>query len=1123
MGQTMIHLKHPMNKAATVICLFAFFLIPAFLQSQVSVTVTGTTVTCFDGNNGTATAIGSGGSAPYTYAWSNGASAATLTGLTAGTYSVTVTDTNQGSAVGSVMVAQPSQLGVQVFGESQICGIAPDGKATAVPYGGVPPYSYLWNNGGTSAQITGLAAGTYTVTITDANNCTTTGSATVFFWDEGLWLMDSSVNVSCWGGSDGFVYIAPMSGTPPYTYLWSTGATTAAVSGLLAGNYNVTVTDVNGCSAEWPITLTQPDQVVLSINTTNGVCGQNGTATVTIVSGGTPPFTILWSTGATTNTITGPPGTYTVTVTDANDCVYVGYATILATPNPLVLTGTVLGNAGCTVGGVATVTVTGGSGNYSYTWDNGQTTPTATNLMAGNHAVTVIDIATGCMTSATVNIPAAPLLVVDVVANTEANCLVGGSATVTISGGTPTYTIGWDNGQSTPTATNLGAGPHNVTVTDAGGCIEIKTVTIGQAQGPSVTVVVNSNASCTANDGNATATATGGTPPYVFFWDNGETTATADSLSPGVHTVTVTDAGGCAGTAMATIIQSSAPIATATATADLTCIALGSATANPAGGTPPYTYLWNGGQNTQTITGLQAGTYSVTVTDANMCTATASVSIAAPIPPNVVITGVINAICGQPGSATASAAGGAGGYIYNWSNGETTETAINLPAGTYTVTVTDAGGCTATASVTIQATTDGISIGDYVWYDNDQDGFQHPFETAGVPNVKVMLMKPGPDGVFGTADDVTSQTDTTDAAGKYLFNCVTPGTYVLMFGGIPAGYEFTGKDQVNNDCKDSDAKSNGKTDAFVISQGQGDNLCFDAGIHIICENVTYPGNICCSQTICEGDVPAALFESVPPAGGSGPLEYLWMQLVQMGPAPPSWVGIPGATQQGYQPGALYETSYFMRCVRRQGCETFLESNIVTITVLPAGSPGCETFIMDFSVAGRLNNSVLIEWTSEPEAAQYLYTVEHSTNMTDWKAVRDVPGLHLVSSPNHYNVVDLTPASGSNYYRIRRTNQMGTQSLSETREAVIEFTESESVVVSPNPVSKVLNVRNLMVYEEDVTITLNATNGAVIYTLNIPKQTLQEFEIPVENLPAGIYLARILYANGDVRTIKVAKF
>lgn len=182
----MTHLKHRMNKAASFACLFALFLIPALVQAQVSVTVTGTNVACFGGNNGTATAIGSGGWAPYTYLWSNGATSATITGLTAGTYSVTATDIDLGFAVGSITISQPPQLGVQVFGESQICDIAPDGKATAVPFGGVPPYGYLWSNGGTSAQITGLAAGTYTVTITDANNCTTSGSASVFFWDEGL-------------------------------------------------------------------------------------------------------------------------------------------------------------------------------------------------------------------------------------------------------------------------------------------------------------------------------------------------------------------------------------------------------------------------------------------------------------------------------------------------------------------------------------------------------------------------------------------------------------------------------------------------------------------------------------------------------------------------------------------------------------------------------------------------------------------------------------------------------------------------------------------------------------------------------------------------------------------------
>ncbi|MCB0574285.1 MAG: hypothetical protein KDC61_06945, partial [Saprospiraceae bacterium] len=238
-----------------------------------------------------------------------------------------------------------------------------------------------------------------------------------------------------------------------------------------------------------------------------------------------------------------------------------------------------------------------------------------------------------------------------------------------------------------------------------------------------------------------------------------------------------------------------------------------------------------------------------------------------------------------------------------------------------------------------------------------------------VPGISVMLMTAGPDGQFETPDDEMVDSTGTDANGKYLFDCVLPGTYIVMFGALPAGYEFTDKDKVNNDCADSDAKSNGKTAPFTIMPGQGDNLCVDAGIHIFCDNVLNAGVVCCNQTICEGDTPALLYNVQSPSGGSGPIEYQWLQLLQMGPAPPTWVAIPGATNETYQPGPLSQTSYFMRCARREGCVTFLESNIITITVQPAGSPGCEDFTMDLNARVAGHSTVIIEWTTTlPETA-----------------------------------------------------------------------------------------------------------------------------------------------------------
>ncbi len=1117
MGRSTTRFNFRMYSLAVILSAVLF---PALLSAQVSVTTTSTNVTCYGLCNGKASVVGSGGWAPYTYLWSNGATTANVAGLCPGTYTVTVTDIDLGYAVGTVVISQPPQLGVTAFGTDQICDNAPEGTATAVPYGGTPPYIYNWSNGGTTAIITNLTAGTYTVTVTDANGCTAAASANVVFFNEGVWLMVTSTPVNCYGGSDGTAHVSPMSGTPPYVIHWSTGGTGETITNLTAGTYSVTVTDQNGCSNFTSTTVTQPPLLTGTTSSTNAACGNTGTASV-FPTGGTPPYGISWHNGGTTATITGlAPGPYFVTVTDAHNCTFTASVTVGGTNVNLTVTGTVISNAGCNIGGSASASVTGGSGNYVYAWDNGQTGSTATNLVAGNHTVTVTDVTTGCNGIGTVNIPSAPTLTISAIVNSNANCTVGGSATATASGGTPPYSYHWDNGQNSATATNLGAGPHGVTVTDATGCIATTVVTIGQAQGPTVTAIVNTNATCTTG-GTATATASGGSGGYTYIWDNGQTTATATNLSPGQHMVTATDSGGCSASASVTVTQPSAPTATAAATAGANCNGGGgAATVSPSGGTPPYTYHWSNGQTTAIATNLGPGIYTVTVTDAAGCTATATAAIAAPFPPAVVITASTNANCSTPGSATVTASGGAGGYTYHWDNNETTPTAVNLAAGAHSVTVTDSNGCTGTASVNIGFTNNGVHVGDYVWYDTDQNGSQEVGET-GVANVTVKLVKAGPDGQFMTPDDITVSTTTTNASGLYLFDCVTPGTYIIIFSGIPAGYEFTDKDKVN-DCYDSDASANGKTAPFTIVAGQADNLCMDAGIHTICDNVLNAGTICCNQTICEGDQPNAMYGVTPPQGGTGPIEYQWLQLVQMGPAPPQWVAIPGATSASYQPGPLFETSYFMRCARREGCVSFLESNIVTITVNPAGSPGCGSFLVNFNVSSLSKYVVQVDFMANPEPTQYLYIVEHSTDQTNWTQVATLMGHHDANNPNQYSVKDDHPVSGQNFYRVRRVTAVGQDNLSDPRMIDLSLPVIESMAIYPNPVNKSLTVRNMMTYDDDVTVTISNTSGDILETLTIKAGQLETILVDMGDRPQGLYLAHIRFSNGDNKTLKITK-
>jgi len=1140
MGQTLTLFIFPSRLIIAVMLAFAF---PSLIIAQaVQVSVTGTNITCFGNCNGTATALGSGGWAPYTYLWSNGQTTATITGLCPGTYSVTATDIDLGTGVGSITLTQPTQLGVNVNGQSQICGLAPDGWAAAVPYGGIPPYTYLWSNGAATPQISNLSSATYTATVTDANGCTASGSFNVEFWDEGVWIMTTHTDVTCFGYNNGTAYVSVMSGTPPYGYDWSNNGPQDPdtdlpnVVGLAPGTYTVTVTDANGCFNFASVTIAQPALLVCIGSSQPANCGLVGSAAIS-ATGGTQPFNYLWSNGQTTPTITVPAGTYTATVTDSNACSCSSSIIVLNSSTALTVNVSPTSSAGCTVGGSAAATASGGSGNYTYLWDSNppQTTQTATNLSAGPHKVTVTDLNTGCQGIGTVTIPSAPPVTVVVNLGSNATCLTGGSATAVPGGGTAPYTYDWSNNgpqnpdTDGPTATNLLAGTYTVTVTDAGGCTASATVTIMQTQGPSVTVVVLSNATCVAG-GSATANASGGTAPYSYLWSfNSQSTQTATNLPPGTHQVTVTDANGCASIGSATITQPGAPTAVISGSSPSNCGSnTGSATAGAGGGTGPYTYDWsnNGPQNPDTdlptATGLAPGTYTVTVTDAAGCTVTAMVSIAASLPPMVVITASSNANCSTPGSATASVSGGTAPFTYLWTSGETTATALNLAAGVHTVTVTDANNCTATASVTIGSTNNGIKIGDYVWYDNDQDGFQAILETNGVPNVTVRLMRSGPDGIFGTPDDVTVATTMTNGAGYYYFDCVTPGTYVLMFNGIPAGYQWTSKDAVPNDCKDSDVKQNGKTDAFTIVAGQGENLCFNAGIHTICIPLINGGSICCNQTICEGQTPAQINNSLLPFGGSGTLEYMWLQFISIGGAPPNWIGIPNSNSPNYQPGPLFESTRFMRCARRVGCNDWIESNYVQITVLPAGSTGCVGFTTIFLVSPHGPSSVEVSWATYPEATEYMYTVQHSTNMQQWTNLENLIGKQDPLHENNYKYMHETPANGKNFYRIKRATAGGQIAYTDQGEIDIAFASNESVRITPNPVFDDLTIMNLLAFDGDVTVTITSTKGDVLHMETIKQGKMEVIELPFGNLPSGMYFARIRFADGSSKTLKITK-
>ena len=721
----------------------------------------GYNITCNGATDGSINLTVSGGLTAYTYLWSNTATTQNLSGIGAGNYSVTVTDANGCTDTTSATLTEPTVLSSSVTSPTVVggynvsCNGGNDGSIDLTVSGGTTAYTYNWSNSMGTEDISTLAAGTYTVTVTDANGCTSTSSITLTESPAMLSTLSSPTfaggyNVTCFGANDGQTAITPSGGTTPYTYLWdaSTGnQTDSTATGLGAGAYSVTITDANACTQDTTITLTEPNPLT-SLASSPTVAGGynitcNGTAdgqAITTPSGGTSPYTYLWDAGTgsqTDSTATGlDAGTYSVTITDANSCTTTASVTLT---EPLAMSvnatsPTVAGgyNITCNASndGSIDLTVSGGTTTYSYLWSNSATTEDLSGVGAGAHSVTVTD-ANGCQDSTNITLTEPPLLTSTAVSSDSITCngANDGSASAIPSGGTSPYSFQWDintAGQTDSTATGLISGTYTVTVTDVNGCTSVSNVTITQPVSLSTTissptVTGGYNITCNgANDGLASAISTGGTTPYSYQWDattGNQTDSTATGLGDGTYSVTTTDANGC--TAIQSIILTEPGVMTLLLNSftfnggyNISCYdsADGSIDLTVSGGTSPFNYQWSNSDTTEDITNLPTGTYIVTVTDANGCVSIRIDSLIQPTPLSAsstspTINGGYNVSCigATDGSIDLTVSGGVTSYTYFWSNGENTEDISNLGAGTYTVTITDANGCIATASDTLIA------------------------------------------------------------------------------------------------------------------------------------------------------------------------------------------------------------------------------------------------------------------------------------------------------------------------------------------------------------------------------------------------------------------------------------
>ncbi|MHB8260650.1 MAG: PKD domain-containing protein [Bacteroidia bacterium] len=603
------------------------------------------------------------------------------------------------------------------------------GAATALATGGTAP-TYSWSNGDNTGTATGLTPATYTVTVTDPNACPTMTTVTIAPLNPIVITLTYTPS-SC-GSNNGTATAASVTGgtgAGTYSYSWTpTGGTGTTANNLYANTYTLTVTDANSCTGTQTVQVTNSSGPTVTVASTSVSCngGNNGSITVT-ATGGTAPITYSWSTiGLGTATLTAlPQGTYTVVTTDASPCSVTNVITI-AQPSAI---NAVTTSTAATCGqsnGTASVTVTGGTPGYTYTWSptptGGVNTSNATGCSFGTYTVSGVDANT-CTYTAQVTVTQQSAVNVAVV-STPASCgNNNGTATATASGGFPSaagYTYTWSPiaiNTSTNVASNLAPSVYTISVGDSLGCTTTKTVTVGNHPSP-ILSITSTNITCNGfTNGSATVSinAGTGTSPFTYTWSPAAIntgTNVVSNLGIGTYSVNLTDSATCTATTTVTINQPSALTVTATSTLATCGNSNGTTSCTATGGTPNYTYIWiPSGGNNATATNLAGNiTYTVTVKDANNCVDTVSIFVNKTPALMLSIPTTTNVTCngGNNGAISVNPQGGTAPFTYTWSPATIntgTNTASNLSASvggtTYTVFVTDSVGCTANANATI--------------------------------------------------------------------------------------------------------------------------------------------------------------------------------------------------------------------------------------------------------------------------------------------------------------------------------------------------------------------------------------------------------------------------------------
>jgi large repetitive protein len=687
-------------------------------------------INCYGESTAALNIAGSGGTGPYTYVWSNSATTSSITSLPAAAYSVDVTDSKGCAATKNLTVSQPALLTITPsssnyngFGVS--CPLSTNGFINLTINGGTAGYTYSWSNGASIRDISSLAEGTYSVTVTDSKSCIATSDITITAPTAVSASVSSKTDVSCNGGANGSVQLAALGGTGLFEFSKNAGAnwqSSNIFSGLTSGPITIHVRDQNSCLSQTNVTISQPAAISAStVNIQNTTCGQsNGSAEAT-ASGGTGSYSYSWTNSLSqvvgnANILNGiPSGSYSVTVTDENSCTGSALAIINASNgaqfNVTSVTPTKCYNSN---DGAAQVSITSGQGPYTITWSSGETGSSSLQLSPGNNTVSVLD-GNSCTTVQSFVVPSPAAIAIASQTLTAPTC--PGTSTagieVLISGGTSPYSYSWNSIAGTNTLSNISPGTYQLKVVDSESCQLDQNVTVNDLSPITVSAVSMSTPTChSSSDGVITVQAEGGNGGFTFTWPDLTTGAQHTSLGAGDYIITAKDSRDCIATSTLTLNEPSA--VTVNVTKDEPSCNGGSdgtVTASGNGGTGAYSFSINGGNSWQTenvFDNLMAQSYDLSIRDGNGCSASASLVLTEPTVISIV-PAVVHTTCGQNnGSISTAISGGTGTYTYSWANGfnqvvASTSTLASSAPDSYTLTVIDENQCIASVTVAVNA------------------------------------------------------------------------------------------------------------------------------------------------------------------------------------------------------------------------------------------------------------------------------------------------------------------------------------------------------------------------------------------------------------------------------------